>query len=221
MSDVIYISPNSKRNQVTLMALGGLLVFAVIAFIPNYWAVGHLVLSFLLSVGLILLFIGILKYLEPPTSYELTRNKLKYQHKYGGFEINWGDIQRLAQVKEQTFWQEDKLPFIGVNLKDRDHFLATLSPRLASRLIHEQRPLTSYAVRHQLIKFEQGIINFEPYKYGNKLIKGPIAAFCYHAEALREAFGYDIFLPITSFDRDLDEFMTLLESCIKHQQDNQ
>lgn len=218
MNDIITINPNSKRNQISLISIGGLLIFAVVAFIPSYWQQANLVLSFLLCVGLIVFFIGVLKYLEPETSYTLTRKSLAYQHKYGGFEIDWQDIQRIAQVKEQSFWQEDKLPFIGVNLKNRDKFLATLSPRLASRLIHEQRPLTTYAVRHNLIKFEQGIMNFEPYKYGNKIIKGPIAAFCHHGQALKDAFGYDIFLPISSFDRELDEFMELLEACINHQQ---
>ena len=92
--------------------------------------------------------------------------------------------------------------------------MPAINPGLANRLIHEQRPLITFAVMNQLLLLEQVQLNFEPYELpSGENVKGPIAAFLHHTEVLQAAYGYHLYIPDTAIDRELSEFIRLLKQC--------
>jgi hypothetical protein len=77
-------------------------------------------------------------------------------------------------------------------------------------MIHEQKPLIHYCIKHKLLTFEQGILNFEPYilKDGS-IIKGPLAAFLHHCEILHYALGAHLFISASNLNGSIDDFVFL------------
>lgn len=67
---------------------------------------------------------------------------------------------------------------------------------------------------NNLLTLEQAQMNFSPYQTSsNETIKGPLAGFLHHSQVLYTAFGYHLFIPENSTDRDLDAFCQLLKRC--------
>lgn len=165
-------------------------------------------------VSLIIGFVGIVKLLEPRVSFYLTPQLLTYQHRYGRWQIGWQSIVALAPIRHTLGLQIDDLPYLGIRLKSLEQLIDNISPRLANRLIHEQRPLLVYCIRSQLMSMEQGVINFEPFLLSDgSQIKGPLAGFLHQCAALHKALGYHLFIPASAIDRDLVEFASLLRNC--------
>ncbi|MEO9509425.1 MAG: DUF2982 domain-containing protein [Nonlabens ulvanivorans] len=165
-----------------------------------------------LTCGIVLL-TGILKYSEPETSYQLTRQELCFYHRNGHWQLEWEKIVRFGQPSANTIFERINLPYIGIKLKDLAFIADNISPRLANKLIHEQRELLILAARNNEIKLESGLISFEPFTLHNKVYKGPIAAWLFRTEQLNQVYGYHLFLADSSFDRELDEFLKLLKQC--------
>jgi energy-coupling factor transporter transmembrane protein EcfT len=210
----IEIRPQTNRHGLFLIALGITLFLIVLLIAQFYWREYQTILIFLYLTTFIISFSGILKRLEPPFSFRLSPNKITYHHKYGQWSFSWPQIKRIAVVKETTGLETIALPYIGVKLQNLEQLTKQISPRLANRLIHEQKPLISFAIRHNLMTLSEGVIHFEPYKlsHGN-MVSGPLAAFLYHCQALETAFGYHLFIPESSVDRELSSFCTLLSQC--------
>ena len=187
----------------------------------QYWFQAKFVLLFLVLVSLVCIFIGVNKCLEPQHSFCLTPSTFTYQHKYGSWQLTWDKIANIKPICENAWLERINLPYVGIKLHTIDSIIDNISPRLASRLIHEQRPLIHFAIQHQLISFEESIINFSPYKIQNNkhdsgLLKGPKAAFMHQVTLLHKAYGYHLFLPQTACDRAPSEFSELLNDCLRN-----
>ena len=121
---------------------------------------------------------GLLKRFEPPYSLLLNPQGMNYCHRYGYWHLDWQQIQNINQMKETSGLICLELPYIGIRLHDLDSFVNQISPRLANRLIHEQRPLIAFAIMHRLLSLVQGQLNFTPYQLlSGKVVKGQLAAF--------------------------------------------
>jgi hypothetical protein len=210
----IAIKPDANRHALFLTTTGTLLLLFVILLSQFYWDQVRLLLVFGTLVSLVITFIGINKLLEPRVSFYLTPQFLRYQHRYGHWQICWDDIQIIAQIKQSIDIDTDDLPYLGISLRSLASITDNISPRLANRLMHEQRPLLVYCVLHQLMSYEQASINFEPYRLTNGTeVKGPLAGFMHQCSALKIALGYHLFIPATAIDRDTSSFATLLRQC--------
>ncbi|WP_448213922.1 DUF2982 domain-containing protein [Colwellia sp. MEBiC06753] len=216
----IKIKAIARNHSQFLMVLGTISLILTIALSHHFWQEFRLALIFMLLVSIVIIFIGYIKRLEPDFSYTLTPEAIHYRHKYGNWTIAWRDIRRIGPVKVNTGFYQQQLPYIGIKLNEFSSLFSAVSPRLASRLPHEQRPLLTMAVSQQLIPLAQAQINFMPFKPVNQRpIKGPVAMFLHHTKALETAYGYHLFLPVSSMDRSIDEFLALLNGC-KHYQFN-
>jgi len=216
----IKIKPIANFHGLFLITLGSTLLVITILLAndlsSDQLSQYKLILLLFTLVSLVVLFIGVVKKIEPNHAYVLTKDMFNYQHKYGHCQIKWKDIQSFNSVKLHQGLELKELPYIGIKLKPEALLQDMISPRLASRLIHEQRPLTVSAISHELVTFEQAQINFSPYKGCGKEIKGPISAFMYHSDMLKQAFGFHFYLPVSSYDRPIDEFLQLLNDCLRH-----
>lgn len=209
----IKIKAQAKHHAYSLMLLGLTSLSLIIIFAQYYWLQAKLVLIFLVLVSLVVIFIGFIKRIEPETSFLITPEHLRYQHKYGFWQITWRDITRFAQVTETVLIDRVELPYVGIKLTNLTAIAENISPRLASRLIHEQRPLIHFCLQHRLLTMDQVVINFTPFKLEGKTIKGPVAAFLHQTIVLQQALGYHLYIPESAVDRSCQAFATLLNNC--------
>ncbi len=210
----ILIKARSNHNALFLLLLASILFMITLALSQHYWRQFHLVITFIYLTELVVFITGLAKYFQPTFSLTLTPNVIKYHHRYGEWQLNWQDIQRISLLNETLGIDQLQLPFVGIRLTAIATLATSISPRLANRLIHEQRPLLAMAIRLQLISFEQSQLNFSPFTLANgEKIKGPLAAFLHHSSVLHNALGYHLFIPESALDRELHEFCVLLNQC--------
>lgn len=209
----IKIKAQSKRHAYSMLLIGICILLINLIIAEYFWIQAKLALMFLIIVSLIVCFIGIIKILEPNNSFIISKQSILYQHKYGQWQLPWSAIANVTQVSEIVGIEKQPLPYLGIRLNEIDSLIATISPRLASRLIHEQRPLIHFALQHQLIKLEEATINFTAFKHKSTEITGPTAAFLHQSMHLKNAFGYHIYLPESVLDRTCEEFSILLNNC--------
>jgi len=214
MTPTILIKPLARHHANFLSLLGGITLLLTLLLCNFFWQQARLPLILMILIAIVIIFIGILKWSEPQHSFILTPKKLHFAHRYGFWQLNWQQISYINKISETFGIEQYQLAYIGIRLNNLSKLACSISPRLASRLLHEQRPLLAFCLRHQLISAEQSIINFTAYidDNGNE-ITGPIAAFLHHSELLKNALGYHLYLPESSLDREINEFITLLKNC--------
>jgi len=210
----ITIKPIAKHHRIFLCIFGVSLLLITFLSAQYFWQMYQLSHIFMILLSLVIILIGVVKLFEPAVSLYLTPSKIIFNHRYGHWKLTWQDIQNINLVSEVVGLQREELPYVGIQLVHIDRIAKNISVRLANRLIHQQKGLIIYSVLHQLMTIEQAQINFEPFYLPNgEAIRGPIAAFLHQTEQLSHAFGYHLFLPVDSFDRDIDEFASLLKQC--------
>ncbi|NQY62668.1 MAG: DUF2982 domain-containing protein [Alteromonadaceae bacterium] len=221
-SPSIFIKAQANHHAVFIILTGCTLLIATIIFSAFFWQPFRLTLIFILLLSFIMIITGLCKKLEPKFSFKLTPDTIQYHHRYGSWFIKWDQIQSINTVTETHGLSTEQLPYIGIKFKHFEDIAEQISPRLASRLIHEQRPLLIFAVLHQLLSMEDTQLNFSNYKLKTgKILKGPLAAFMHHSQILFKGFGYHLFIPNASMDRENEEFCQLLLQCKKSSQNYQ
>ena len=210
---VITIHPNSKRHAHTFVWIGCIFLFIFWLLSLLLWPTFKIQLIFLISATLVFVLIGVLKYLEPGTSFFITPETIVYCHRNGQWILPWQDIIRFGELKADVRGEHIQLPYVGIKLNNLDHIAKSISPRLANKLIHEQQELLILAIINKEIKSDDSLINFEPYTLNEVTYKGPIAAWLHRSEQLAKAYGYHLFLPESSLDRNLNNFLKLLKKC--------
>ncbi|MBL4910473.1 MAG: DUF2982 domain-containing protein [Alteromonadaceae bacterium] len=217
----ITIKPIARHHGLFLCLLGSLILTCCLFASYYLWQQARLPLMTTILIAIIILFIGLLKYSEPQHSFILTPEKFIYAHRYGQWQLTWPQISYIKQISETQGFEYHQLPYIGIRLKRLTDIASNISPRLASRLLHEQRPLLAFCLRYQLITLAQATINFDAYitsknnkgAVKNITITGPVAAFLHHSETLQQALGYHLYIPESALDRDIDNFVSLLKNC--------
>ncbi|QBY02889.1 DUF2982 domain-containing protein [Thalassotalea sp. HSM 43] len=212
----IYIHPLARRNRLFLMTVGSLLLGFCLLLDLLFWQAYKLQLIILNMAALIVFLVGYLKHLQPKVSYTITPEWLSYHHSWGQWRLPWHSIRRVGEINVQLHMQALHLPFVGIALSDVSHLANSISPRLANKLIHEQKNLLITAVKAELITQQQAIICFEPFRINGQRITGPIAAFLHQCTVLQSAYGFHLYLPQDSFDRELPSFIALLQQCQRY-----
>ncbi|MED7773059.1 DUF2982 domain-containing protein [Aeromonas dhakensis] len=168
-----------------------------------------------------MIFIGSLKLVEPHFSLSLCHDCLQYHHKYGGWILKWRNIQRIDQPRIHLGWDLVPLPYIGLKIKDYDDFLTLITPRLAVRLLTEQRGVLLQALRSEQPEcigggcgdpFQgEGLLEESHFRSpSGQRYEGGIAMLANRMTRLRDLLGYDLLVPDNSLDRDPAEFVRLL-----------
>ena len=211
----VNVTPYAKRNALAFCGLS-LLLFALLVF-------AHLVradipVGVTVVVGAtsgILLLLGIGKLIEPPVSLTITPEQITYLHRRGSWQISWENIIRYDVPRVSRLLDLEDAPFLGFRLHDVDEVLQSISPRLASALLFEQRQLLTMALRHQRPDQNDYSEYFEiPDRYVSPngiVYKGLIASFAVRMHQLRDLLGYDLYVSATALDRDVYEFIAHLQ----------
>ncbi|MCV2886448.1 DUF2982 domain-containing protein [Aestuariibacter sp. AA17] len=213
--DALMIRPEAKKNGITCLAIGcagggfSLLLFAILPTAINLSAI------FLLSASIVAILIGWFKLREPEHSMVISRQDIAYYHRVGKWSLTWKNIIRIDTPRVSHGIDLRELDLIGIKINEYAPFLDSISPRLASHLLMEQRALLLQNDNCKTGQFySESLIENDTFKFADgRVITGIKAMFANRMRNLRERLGYDIFISSAELDRSKDEFVSLLRQC--------
>ncbi|MBU2978623.1 DUF2982 domain-containing protein [Alteromonas sp. C1M14] len=216
-NDPIFVRATSKGNGITTLVIGvvGLVVSALwITMLPEWLFLAGI---FLTSASIVTLLIGYFKLREPPFSMEISPDEIRYHHRRGNWLLHWDNIQRIDCPRIQEGLSHTQLDAVGIRIKDYGAFLAGISPRLATHLLMEQRPLLIHQRGNDCASgdcFSQAQFDDKHYVLENgETFTGVKAMLANRMTQLRELLGYDIYISGTDIDREPSAFVALLRQC--------
>jgi hypothetical protein len=218
IDDLIQIRATSKRNGLTSIMIGSavLTISAILLmFLPKSL---YLIGIFGVSAAIVTLLIGWFKIREPSHSLELSRASICYRHRNGSWTVNWDNILRVDTPKIASGLEQKTLSMVGIKLKDYAPLLANISPRLATNMLLEQRPLLLQSNSCSSGNcYDATLIEDDHFKLPDgSIIKGIPAMLGNRMQKLRESLGYDLFISAAELDRDAEDFVVLLRQCQSH-----
>lgn len=208
----ILIKSKAHRNQFTTMLLGVFIAFVCFITSLFLWDQYRVYIMIFSLISVLTIIIGVLKYFEPKYCLGLTDDKLFYYHRQGQWSINWSNIQLVHHPKANDDLEERNIDFIGIKLRSYDCETNSITPRLANHLLHDQNNLLILAFQNNEIDVEQTQINLSVFKTSQgQEITGPIAAWLHQMKVLRKVYGYDLYIPIDSFNSSADHIISLFK----------
>ena len=211
----IKIKAAAKRNGLTTLMIGCAVLLIAIALLNVIPTSFYLIGMFALSGGIVTILIGWFKIREPLHSVELTKTHIMYQHRHGSWQLDWENIQRIDVPRVSQGIEQKPLGLVGIKIKHYEPLLASISPRLATNLLLEQRPLL---LQNNACAtggcYNNDLIEDDSYKTNDgKFIRGIPAMLANRMTKLRAGLGYDLYISVSELDRSTDEFVDLLKQC--------
>lgn len=143
--------------------------------------------------------VGCRKLSSPAVCLEADKHAMWYIHSVGRYQLAWSEISAIGQASLDGVDSR----YIGIRLTHYDEFLNQLPLRLAVRLLIEQRPLLMAALRHQCPTGQcptDLLIETGDFSTGKQTFRGVQAMFAHRMKNLRQAWNYDLFIPIDFID---------------------
>lgn len=169
---------------------------------------------FLVSLCIAAILIGFLKTQEPFYSIILTEQQLIYQHKYGFWSLHQANLHHCGIPKVENGVDYLELNAIGIKLNDVDTFLSALAPRIAGKLLIEQRHFFMQVVQKNCKNGHcpsEWLVEDNKYRSKKGIdYNGLIAMFANRAKHLQLLTGYDLLLPASVIESDIWEFSAKL-----------
>jgi hypothetical protein len=219
MQDIIEIRSHGKRNVIVSLLIGlvglGLASIAFSVLPKSLYLIG----IFLSSASLVALLIAWVKYREPQFSFLLSRECIFYKHRYGQWQLDWSNIQRVDVPRVSHGVEYTSLEMVAIKIKDYSVFLEKVSPRLMTNILMEQRPLLFHEMPASKdcttgSCHSDDMLEHDYFKDSNgREYKGIQAMFANRMTKLRARLGYDIFVAGSELDRPEQAFVDLLRQC--------
>jgi len=209
------VTPYAKRNAIAFCGIGllSLVLLMFINLVLEQVPTGITVIFG--ATAFIFMLLGVGKLIEPPVSLVITPDQIRYLHRRGSWEISWENIIRYDVPRLSRILDLEDAPFLGFRLHNVDEVLNSISPRLASALLFEQRQLLTMALRHERPDQNDYSQYFDiPSQYvspSGTVYKGLIASFGLRMEQMRDLLGYDLYVSATALDREIYEFKAHLQ----------
>ncbi|AXT31497.1 DUF2982 domain-containing protein [Pseudoalteromonas tunicata] len=209
---VIQASSNKHGVETFLVSsLALLILMLAIKLKPGTILIAEIMLISACLVGML---IGYFKMTEPRFSLVFYQDQLEFHHKYGCWELT---RENLAVAGIPSIGDEllnKPLNCVGLKVKDYDSFLQQLAPRLAARILIEQRHLLRESLREkyqQIQDVESFLVeNTDFCSQKGQVYSGLIAMFANRMINLRQLIGYDLLIPLNMLDRNADQFVYLI-----------
>ena len=214
-ADVIFIRATAKRNGLTSLiagCVGILLSIGLFALLPDAL---FLLGIFALTTSIVAILIGWFKLREPPHSFEITKQAICYYNRRGQWQLEWDNIQRIDVPRSTRGIELKDMELVGIKIREYGPLLKSISPRLITNLLTEQRALILQSDKCVSgTCYSEAMFEDDKYKLedGTEL-RGIPAMMANRMKRLRELFGYDLFISTTELDRDKEEFVQLLRQC--------
>ncbi|WP_234998897.1 DUF2982 domain-containing protein [Photobacterium andalusiense] len=151
---------------------------------------------------------------RPSISFTLTFMHCQYHSRYGGWTTTWHNIADIGHVALSTQGWYTSLPWVGIRLTNYDDFISTICPRVASRILLEQRVLLVMALKSQPDSpylLEDMLFDDSPFITTNgEQFRGLQAMLANRMRYNRIFFGFDFFIADDVIDRPVADFIGLL-----------
>ena len=216
MSDSLktrYITTGITPYQANLF-IAGIAGFVVATFIGVIFpTVAPPVVAILLIGACIMMLVGYKYSQGPELSFTLTFMHIQFHSHYGGWLARWKNIDSIAQASIAKDGWHQPVPWVGVRLKDYEEFIDAICPRVATKLLIDQRILLIMA--HKGIDnppYEIEDIMFDDHHYTTMTghtLKGLQAMLANRMHYNRELIGYDFFISEDFLDRPAADFAGL------------
>ncbi len=146
-------------------------------------------------------------------SFSLTFMHLQYHETKVGWVIQWQNMQSIGQVQmNQQGWYQNT-PWWGIKLKDYEPFIASTTPKMAVKILLEDKSLLINAYQNQAHKNKDlDEVLFDDTKYIGKtgtIFTGMQAMLANRMTQNRVYFDYDILISDAHLDRPVEEFIGL------------
>ncbi|MGB3726430.1 MAG: DUF2982 domain-containing protein [Glaciecola sp.] len=213
----IFIRSSAATNGITTLLIGAIVALVgtlIIALLPQlFFLVGILFLS-----GSIIAFVmGFYKLREPKYSVEINKQAIIYYHRKGQWQIPWSNVQRIDVPRVHKGLEHVDLEMIGIRLRQPEQILNSISPRLITHLLMEQRPLIAQFIMSNCDSgqcYGDDIIDDTKYKCEDgSMMTGVSAMFANRMRKLQQGLGYDVFVSSNDVDRSAHDFVSLLREC--------
>ncbi|CCQ11094.1 hypothetical protein PALB_19680 [Pseudoalteromonas luteoviolacea B = ATCC 29581] len=210
----VQLRANANRFAIEFMIVGGVALVVVMLFVLLRPTSISVVEIFIVSAGLVSLLIGFLKSQEPFYSLTFNVDALLYHHKVGTLTLERLQLVEAGVPNVQAGQFSLELNAVGIKIKDVEAFLNSLAPRLAAKLLIEQRHIFLQAVKMHCENGncpEEWLIEDTHYigPQGRKYT-GLLAMFGNRMAHFKLATGYDLMMTETVLDRDIWRFANLL-----------
>ncbi|NHH89866.1 DUF2982 domain-containing protein [Pseudoalteromonas sp. MB47] len=204
------VRAQSYRHGSEFLIVGG--IGLIIIMLVNLLRPGEIsiVEIFLATTCIAAIFIGFLKTQEPYFSLTFTQNLLIYHHKIGNWQLNRANFHHSGIPKVEQGLEYLELNAVGIKLNNIDEFLTQIHPRIAGRLLIEQRHLFMQVIQKYCKNGDcpsEWLIEETDYTApSGQIYKGLIAMFANRTQHLRQLTGYDLLLPANVLDVDIWQF---------------
>lgn len=213
----LFIKAQSKSNGLTTSIFGGSLLligFIMLKVLPSELSITGFVI---VSIGIIASIMGYYKIKEPDYSMTIDEKGILYQHRHGQWFIDWANVQRIDVPKANLGLELIDLHLVGIKLKTYPKFLQTVSQRLMTNMLMEQRPLLMHnnddGCATGFCAGEDLVSNGKIKLVDGTVLTGVKAMFVQRMELLRKRLGFDIYINESELDRSPKDFVALLRAC--------
>ncbi|KMT65452.1 DUF2982 domain-containing protein [Catenovulum maritimum] len=209
----IFIKASTAANGRSIFVIS-FICFVALFIIKLAWVEMYQIqIIFLIMASITGMILGYFKSSEPEFSFVLKVDGLYYQNRFGYIFISWDNIS-LVGVPKSVGLNQTEMAYVGIKLKQPELLLTSISLRLISHLMVEQKAIFEYYLRHSDKKFDDDYGSFilNSYKSEQETYTGLRAMFAHRMKQFREFSGYDIFFPETAMDRSSSEFKVLLNN---------
>ncbi|WP_235869238.1 DUF2982 domain-containing protein [Veronia nyctiphanis] len=214
MSRALHIFHRQGQRSRTLSAVIVTVCIAALLFVLT-----NPEISFATGLIVILLVTALATYLihtlnQSNLAFSFSQMHLQHHTQKGGWSVRWTDISEVGVPSISKEGWNHPLPWMGIRIKDYGAFLDSISFRLASGIIMEQRGLllSAYRFREEDSKkeIEDMIFDDKPYVSADgKEYHGLVAMLANRMVYTRTLLGYDIFVSEDFLDRPLNDFVGL------------
>lgn len=213
----ILIRAASKRNGMTSVFVGAVALLVAIAMFKLLPEDTHIIAIFMTSLAIVAFLIGWFKVREPAHSLMLDKQHIHYLHRKGHWQLSWNNIQRVDIPRVTNGIDQTELMLIGLRIKHYQPLLQAISPRLATHIMMEQRPLLLQSQSENCQSgscYSDDLIEEDRFKDEDGTVyTGVKAMFANRMNKLRQRLGYDLFINASELDREVNEFVSLLRDC--------
>lgn len=170
-------------------------------------------IAILVLAAVTMLLIAIKQAQQPELSFTLTFMHIQFHSPSGGWLARWKNIAEIGPATISYQGWHQPMSWVGIRLKDYDEFLDAICPRIASKILLEQRGLLILAYkRAENPAHEIEDMLFDDTHYvtkSGKTLKGLLAMLANRMRYNREFLGFDFFISEDLLDRPTDDFIGL------------
>lgn len=208
----IHTEKLTPKHYIGLFVAIVMITLAFISYFKSQLSALSVSIMVILMMLMLLLIIKLMN--TPSVSFTLSFMHCQYHSRYGGWTTTWHNITDIGHATLGTQGWYTPLPWIGIRLTDYDDFIGSICPRVASRILLEQRILLVMALKSQPDSpylLEDMLFDDSPFITTNgEQFRGLQAMLANRMRYNRVFFGFDFFIADDVIDRPVADFIGLL-----------